>query len=83
MFRTQLTLHLHFCQIWIHGGGFTSGTSGFYGGPNLAAVGGVILVTINYRLPALGFLTSGDDRIKGTSSIEISRLFIKFSRYEC
>ena len=31
------------------------------------AVGDVILVTINYRLSAIGFLSTGDDRIKGES----------------
>ena len=56
-------------QVWIHGGGFVLGTSGQYIGTNFVVVGDVILVTINYRLSALGFLTTGDDRLKGTSSI--------------
>lgn len=54
----------YFGQVWIHGGSFRHGYGG-YEGSNFVAVGDVILVTINYRLTALGFLTTGDDRIKG------------------
>ena len=43
--------------------------SGLYEGSTFVAVGGVILVTINYRLSALGFLTTGDERIKGALSV--------------
>ncbi|KAL8565355.1 hypothetical protein ACOMHN_029050 [Nucella lapillus] len=45
-------------MVFIHGGGFQSGSGGapLYTGDYLARVGGVILVTINYRLGALGFL---------------------------
>ncbi len=44
-------------MLWIYGGGFTGGSGGlaWYDGENLAAKGPVI-VTINYRLGALGFL---------------------------
>ncbi|CAB4016509.1 liver carboxylesterase 1, partial [Paramuricea clavata] len=59
-------------MVWIHGGAFVSGHSGLYPGPNFVAVGDVILVTINYRLSALGFLTTGDNRIKGTPSKNIN-----------
>ena len=54
-------------MVWIHGGAFVVGASReyLYVGTNFVAVGNVILVTINYRLSALGFLTTGDDRIKG------------------
>ena len=60
---------MHICQVWIHGGAFRTGIAGLYEGSTFVAVGGVILVTINYRLSALGFLTTGDDRLKGSSSI--------------
>ena len=45
-------------MVWIHGGGFTigSGSESYYSGANLAARGDVVVVTINYRLGALGFL---------------------------
>ena len=41
--------------VWIHGGGFTQDASRNYDGSKLAAEG-VVVVTINYRLGALGFL---------------------------
>ncbi|MCU1503525.1 MAG: carboxylesterase family protein [Ilumatobacteraceae bacterium] len=41
--------------VWIHGGGFTQDGARNYDGTTLAA-DGVVVVTINYRLGALGFL---------------------------
>jgi para-nitrobenzyl esterase len=41
--------------VWIHGGGLTEEGSSNYDGSELAAAGAVV-VTINYRLGALGFL---------------------------
>ena len=45
-------------MVWIHGGAFTigSGSEAAYDGANLARRGDVVVVTINYRLGALGFL---------------------------
>ena len=44
--------------VWIHGGGFSAGTGGtpMYDGAALARRGDAVVVTINYRLGALGFL---------------------------
>jgi para-nitrobenzyl esterase len=44
--------------VWIHGGGFVfgSGSQAPYDGARLAALGDVVVVTLNYRLGALGFL---------------------------
>ena len=41
--------------VWIHGGGFTEDGARNYDGSKLAA-DGIVVVTINYRLGALGFL---------------------------
>src|SRR5581483_5381287 len=41
--------------VWIHGGGFTQDGARNYDGTKLAA-DGIVVVTINYRLGALGFL---------------------------
>jgi para-nitrobenzyl esterase len=43
-------------MVWIHGGGFTGGAGRIYDGAPLAARRNVIVVTINYRLSAFGFL---------------------------
>ena len=45
-------------MVWIHGGGLSSGSGSApaYNGSALAARGDVVIVTINYRLGALGFL---------------------------
>jgi para-nitrobenzyl esterase len=45
-------------MVWIHGGGFTSGSGSvlLYHGTELVRHGDVVVVTINYRLGALGFL---------------------------
>jgi para-nitrobenzyl esterase len=42
-------------MVWIHGGGFTSGESDDYD-PTRLVRQGVLVVTLNYRLGALGFL---------------------------
>jgi para-nitrobenzyl esterase len=42
-------------MVWIHGGGFVGGESDDYD-PSALVANGVIVVTINYRLGALGFL---------------------------
>ncbi|MDQ0675208.1 para-nitrobenzyl esterase [Pseudarthrobacter siccitolerans] len=45
-------------MVWVHGGAYLSGSGsdGMYDGGNLAGASGTIVVTINYRLGALGFL---------------------------
>jgi para-nitrobenzyl esterase len=48
-------------MVWIHGGGFVggSGSTPWYKGTTMARRGDVVVVTINYRLGALGFLHLG------------------------
>ncbi|GGT60856.1 carboxylesterase/lipase family protein [Actinomadura citrea] len=48
----------HPVLVFLHGGGFTSGSGGldWYGGGELAAQGDLVVVTLNYRLGVLGFL---------------------------
>ncbi|XP_076470633.1 cAMP-regulated D2 protein-like [Babylonia areolata] len=49
-------------MLFIHGGNFDSlaGSSPLFDGRRLAGTRGVVLVTINYRLGALGFLVTGE-----------------------
>ena len=49
-------------MVWIHGGGFIQGSSSvsIYDGAPLAQRGDVVVVTINYRIGALGFLALPD-----------------------
>jgi para-nitrobenzyl esterase len=48
-------------MVWLHGGGFAIGSSGDpqYDGSALARTGDVVVVTINHRLNALGYLYLG------------------------
>lgn len=45
-------------MVWIHGGGFCSGSGSqlMYRGKSLAVGGDMVVVTLNYRLGVLGFL---------------------------
>lgn len=45
--------------VWIHGGGFVTGTGSYHQGSELAAAGDVVVITINYRLGGLGFIDLG------------------------
>eukprot|EP00029_Vermamoeba_vermiformis_P010100 TRINITY_DN5250_c0_g1_i1.p1 TRINITY_DN5250_c0_g1~~TRINITY_DN5250_c0_g1_i1.p1 ORF type:complete len:550 (+),score=74.77 TRINITY_DN5250_c0_g1_i1:64-1713(+) len=47
-------------MVWIHGGGFLIGSGADYTTDVLAHDGGVIVVSINYRLGPLGLLSSQD-----------------------
>ena len=61
-------------MIWIYGGAFLIGGSQganflnnyLYDGEEIAVRGNVIVVTINYRLGPLGFLSTGDANLPGT-----------------
>ena len=46
----------HAVMVWIHGGTNTTGAGSFYDPVPLVATGDVVVVTLNYRLGALGFL---------------------------
>jgi len=54
-------------MVWIHGGAFVMGTGAtfLYHGARLARRGDAVVVTINYRLGALGFLNHPELRARG------------------
>jgi para-nitrobenzyl esterase len=60
-------------MVWIHGGAFIigSGSNPLYSSGALAERGEVVLVTVNYRLGALGFLELGwiDDDLAGSGNL--------------
>ena len=58
--------------FWVFGGGLTSGSGIQYNGTALALSGDMLVVTINYRLAALGFYASesiGDATINTTGAM--------------
>ena len=55
-------------MVYIHGGGFTQGSGDEYD-PTPLLEEDVIVVTINYRLGGLGFLTFGNDLISGNMGL--------------
>lgn len=62
--------------FWIHGGGFTAGSSQelpSYDGENLAKKGDVVVVSINHRLNILGFLdlSAYGEKYKNSANLSI------------
>ena len=65
-------------MVWIYGGGFQYGSQDVYSGKAFAALNNVILVTLNYRLSALGFLSTGDDEMAGNYGLWDQHLAIRW-----
>ena len=69
-------------MVFIHGGSFVSGAGSLpiYDGARLAVRGEVIVVTLNYRLGALGFLAggSGADRLAGNYGFRDQQLALEW-----
>lgn len=59
-------------MVWLHGGGFVHGSAGsaLYSGDQLAALGDVVVVTVNARLGLHGYLALDmiDDAFEGASN---------------
>jgi para-nitrobenzyl esterase len=47
--------------FWIHGGGFSFGSGSFTNGTNLAKLGNVVIISINYRLGIFGYIFIQDE----------------------
>nr|AAO47870.1 RE37203p [Drosophila melanogaster] len=56
-------------MVYIHGGEFIRGASNLFQGHILASFYDVVVVTLNYRLGALGFLSTGDENSPGNYGI--------------
>ncbi|KAM4621128.1 neuroligin-3a isoform 10-T10 [Polymixia lowei] len=52
-------------MVYIHGGSYMEGTGNMIDGSVLASYGNVIVITLNYRVGVLGFLSTGDQAAKG------------------
>ncbi|XP_071795074.1 acetylcholinesterase-like [Asterias amurensis] len=68
--------------VYIHGGAFMYGAGSvdtLFPTP-IAVVGDVIVVTLNYRLGALGFMSTGDDVIQGNMGLLDQRLALEWVR---
>ncbi|XP_061333103.1 bile salt-activated lipase [Pezoporus flaviventris] len=71
-------------MIWIYGGAFLLGGSQganflnnyLYDGEEIAVRGNVIVVTINYRLGPLGFLSTGDANLPGNYGLKDQQMAI-------
>ncbi|XP_038079405.1 cholinesterase 1-like [Patiria miniata] len=68
--------------VFLHGGAFFLGAGTIERTPPtpIAAVGDVIVVTLNYRLGALGFLSTDDDVIPGNMGLLDQRLALEWVR---
>jgi len=57
--------------VWLHGGGFTAGAGSLpvYDGRHLAWRGDAVVVTVNYRLGALGFLALAEAGVAANAGL--------------
>ena len=66
-------------MVWIHGGGFHMESANLdYYGPLYLLDQNIILVTVNYRLGLLGFLSSGDSVAPGNFGLKDQVLALKW-----
>lgn len=65
-------------MVYLHGGHFAKGASNVYPGHIMAAFYDVVIVTINYRLGALGFLSTADENSPGNYGILDQAMAIKW-----
>ncbi|KAL3201605.1 hypothetical protein MRX96_012632 [Rhipicephalus microplus] len=67
---------------WIHGGGYRAGTASDpdFDGRKLAAVGNVVVVTINYRLGSFGYLYTGPGTSTGNYALWDHNLALRWIR---
>ncbi|UYV67758.1 ACHE [Cordylochernes scorpioides] len=68
--------------VWIHGGAFASGSSSEsrYNGEMIAAHGDVIVVSMNYRLGAMGFLNGGTQDGPGNMGLYDQNMALRWIR---
>ncbi|KAF9413122.1 hypothetical protein HW555_008564 [Spodoptera exigua] len=68
-------------MVWIHGGAFAMGSgNAFLYGPDHLVGAGVVLVTLNYRLGALGFLSLENEEVSGNMGLKDQVMALKWVR---
>lgn len=65
-------------MVYIHGGDFIRGASNTFPGHIMATFYEVIVVSINYRLGALGFISTGDINSPGNYGILDQAMALKW-----
>ncbi|CAF1212043.1 unnamed protein product [Rotaria sordida] len=65
-------------MVFCHGGSNQVGSASLFDGSAIAALGNVIVITINYRLNILGFLTPGPDMMSGNYGLQDQILALKW-----
>lgn len=71
--RSQLPIF-----VWIHGGAFIDGSSDLYDATTFASVSNIIVITINYRLGAFGFLYIKGTEARGNQALLDQNLALKW-----
>ncbi|MGW3445438.1 carboxylesterase/lipase family protein [Streptomyces sp. NPDC001076] len=66
--------------VWLHGGGFTTGAGRSYDAHRMATRGDVVVVTVNYRLGALGFLAHAGLPGSGTFGLADQQAALRWVR---
>lgn len=65
-------------MVFCHGGSNQVGSASLFDGSAVAAIGDVIVITINYRLNILGFLTPGPETMSGNYGLHDQILALKW-----
>ena len=67
-------------MFWIHGGGLTGGSNSFrmYGPQQFMDKGSVVIITVNYRLGPIGFLSMGTEDVPGNAGLRDQTLAMKW-----
>lgn len=58
-------------MVWIHGGGYDAGTTGIYEteGDVLSLIGDVVVVTVNFRVGAFGYMDLDSEDVPGNMQL--------------
>ncbi|MFI0514727.1 carboxylesterase/lipase family protein [Streptomyces sp. WSLK1-5] len=68
--------------VWLHGGGLTTGAGSSYDAHRMATRGDVVVVTVDYRLGALGFLAHDGLPGSGTFGLADQQAALRWVRSE-